>query len=277
MHGNTKKDKLDLVIFGDSLCTDFYVTRTLPTMIRARMSANSGGWPSRMKLNSQVLSTVSGHLTPAPPSVRLRSKLLLGAKNIDEKINSYIKTFQAHPKAYFIFLGHNNLDWYADTKKKNISFDEHLRTYPKLMSESLISNLKEISTRTASPNKETPIVISGLANYHDFFPLRENCLKKKEYKFAHMSEIIFESIKQENQENLLKLQDELNIEVQKIISKEYNFFKELNYNLSFSDVFSKLPLKDTRILNDQDAWHLSDWGKDYFANAIEEYLTNLVK
>lgn len=268
--------KKKIVIFADSLATDFFVTTPLETMIRAKRSARKGGWPVKINYQTETYSSVSGYLDPCPASVRLRSKILLGAKSHKQKIKQYLKNHQTHPDMYFTWLGHNNVDWFADLKLNKREKTEYLANYPKEIAVQTIENLKLLVKNTQRPKADTKILISGLVNYIDFFPLRDQKIKYDSPAHYQIAGEIFESLALEHQKDLLKLVGDINHNLQEQCEFHSLYFKENGFNLLFDNKLNSLELKDIVILDNRDAWHLSDQGKEYFAQNLEllfdEYL-----
>lgn len=260
----------DIVLFGDSLCTSFYVSKVPETMLRARRSANKGGWPELTGLNINPYTSVSAYLDPCPPSIRLRSKLVLGAKSIHQKIKFFVKENNVHPRVYLTALGHNNLDWKADILKRKMTFAKFLKVYPQEIAEKTIESQKLIIRKMPRPNSDLPqkILISGLVNFEEFFVIRKKRVVEVGIQYSGLAEDIFESLRPEYQKNLLKLRNQINEKLEEEVKRQREFFKSYNYDLQYVDFYQNLPLIDPKILHESDSWHLSEHGHRYFADNL---------
>ena len=227
-------------------------------------------------MSVDTYASVSGYVQPSPPSIRFRSKYLLGAKSLDHKVLSYLSKDHPHPKAYFIWLGHNNLDWFADTNIIGQCPQEYLRKVPGIIAKQTISSLKRIVLNKKIPDTMTPMLVSGLVNFSDFLVLRNQVNLANQPKGVALSIEIFPSMEAHNQKMLLDFVKSINAELQKQIEEQKIYFMKNNFKLIYSNTFSEIPIKDLRILSESDLWHLSEYGRRHFASHIEDELRSLI-
>jgi hypothetical protein len=254
-----EKKSSDLVLIGDSLSTNFYVSGLIATGFRARFPGP--GWAGRLKIEN--LSRPSNYLDPRPLSLRAFSERFLKAKSLKQMVHEILLRPRL-PETVLLWIGHNNLDWKADEEVRGYSVDG--KTQVLKWAEVYLDDVGRLLE--AGVKK---IYCFGLINFESFFKARREAQlafskDPKNFPYFEESDDIFQSMKPEFQHEVVALALEFNRAL------KAGILKLGDSRVFYSDCFAEMVI-DLPTLNSSDAWHFSKRGIERLASLVLKELT----
>jgi lysophospholipase L1-like esterase len=183
------------------------------------------------------------------------------------------------PDLVLIWIGHNNIDWAAETPVSEREHPEpHLHDLARNFRADYARQVQRLISDARNEQHKVAIVVFGLVNFEAFFKARETAesLRAKDpklYPYLEVDYSHFMSMRPAYRKNMIRfaliMNDELRAMVNELNREPH---RPLNTQVRYSDAMAKADISRVELIHAMDAWHPSVKGHNVLAKAAFEAL-----
>jgi lysophospholipase L1-like esterase len=274
-----------MAMIGDSLSKNAYISSIPSTFWRARVERQRDWFldtdPSpdsidsvfeRVEACTPVVATEYsgvGALVDSGETKPNFFRRLVRTRNFSGQVDEILGK-RRYPDLILIWIGHNNLDWAAETppaerKHPQKRFEQLARIFRK----NYERQLRRLIDRARNQNHKVAIVVFGLVNFKAYFKAREEAeaLKAKNprlYPYLQVDYQHFRSMRPAYRGGMIRLALMMNRELRAMVD-ELNRNHPANVQLRYSDALAKVDIGHAYLIHAMDAWHPSKKGHNLLA------------
>ena len=278
-----------VAMIGDSLSKHAYISSIPSTFWRARTERRRDWFldtdPSSTsvysvferleKLTPLVATEYSGlaAMVDAGTGKANFFRRLVRTRNFSEQVDQIVNA-KRHPDLVLIWIGHNNVDWAAETPVNE-------RDHPEKRLQQLATKFRADYTRqmrrliscAQNDNHKVAIVVFGLVNFEAFFKAREatEALRAKDrhlYRYLEVDYQHFLSMRPEYRANMVRFALMMNRELAAMVD---DLNKEISHSskvqVRYSAALARADISRAELIHAMDAWHPSVKGHNVLAQA----------
>jgi lysophospholipase L1-like esterase len=281
---NMQLRPMEIALIGDSLSTDFHAG-SIPFMLWKSHFLGNGNWFSETHGEIRSIFTRFNERTPvvalhlARVAARVNHpreptnffKRLAGVVPFSDQLDYLLKRHRL-PRAIFLWIGHNNVDWVRRLSPRQ-SQDEVIRRVAFRLRINYKLHLQTLLERADRDGNETSIFVFGLINFSAFFQARQimESIRRKDprsYPFLESAFRTFPSMKPDYREQMIALAEMMNLHLASV-TQEFRSRPNAHaaVKLIYSDAFATAELNDPKFYSKWDAWHPSIQGHKALAQA----------
>ena len=276
-----------VAMMGDSLSKNAYVSSIPSTFWRARTERRRNWFLDTDPSPASVYSVFERleRLTPLVATehsgvgaivdrgdVRESfARRLIRTRNFSGQVDQVLKA-RRYPDLVVLWIGHNNLDWAADTPVEEREHPEkRFVKSAKEFEQNYRRQLLRLMARGEKEDHKVSIVVFGLVNFEAFFKAREEteALREKNPKLYPYLEIDYRhflSMRPAYRGGMIRLALMMNKELQAMVT-DLNRQCPPNVQLRYSDALAKVDIGRAELIHAMDAWHPSVKGHSLLAKA----------
>ena len=276
-----------VVMLGDSVCMDIYISSPWSTFWRAHTS-RGGNWFLDSASVGPGIYSVSKRLEEVTPFVAIEYagigavvdheraqqnffRRILGTRNFSGQISQLLWA-RRFPDLILVSIGHNNVDWAWRCPPDELSALERRLNYQcKEFRENYARELRRLLGRAGRERHRVAVVIFGLINFELYFKGREEAERLREsdkrlYPHLETTYKYFLSFHPDYRRNLIRLASMVNEELRTMVEQ---LQRELSGNtqVRYSDALATADLSRAELLHPIDGWHASVEGHNVLAQA----------
>ena len=298
--GQITKDALiarlpHIVLIGDSVCMDVYISSAWSTFWRARTcggknwfldtEASPRGIRSVAKMLEEFTPFVAtqyagiGALVDHPRDRHNFFRRILGTRNFSGQVTQLLAAGR-FPDLILISIGHNNVDWAWRSPASELEQPEdRLQQQSWRFREDFARQLRRLIQRAPTESHRVAIVVYGLINFELYFKAREVAERRREqdmtlYPHLETTYKYFTSFRPAYRRNLIRLACMINEELRAMVSDLNREFETIStLQLQYSDALATADLSRVELLHAVDGWHPSTEGHNILAEAAFRGLT----
>lgn len=283
----------EIALIGDSLSTNFYLMGSLgATISKARyVNQSQGNWfldtdPSAgsiysfaERLDREIPIRVRNHATVSAyvdhamtVEVSATASGALGVLSLSEQVDEIVLAARRFPDITLMWIGHNNINWAKGSGRQGDA-GAHLKWIVAAVVENYEKQLRRLVHRAAKKDGSSLIVVLGLINFESFFRARAAMEEQKNrdpklYPYLEKGPEIFESLKPEYRQNMIRLALMVNEGLKRMVRGVSSLE---NVKIEYSDALARVEIADSSIYS-EDAWHPGIAGHSRLAQAVYQDL-----
>ena len=276
-----------VVMIGDSLSKNAYISSIPSTFWRARTerrrdwfldtdpSPNSvySVFERLQRLTPLVATEYSGvgAIVDSGSAKEDFFRRLVRTRNFSGQVDQVLKA-RRYPDLVMLWIGHNNLDWAAETPIKEREHPEkRFEEYAKKFEQNYRRQVRRLMARAEKENHKVSIVVFGLVNFEAFFKAREEAealreKNRKLYPYLEVDYSHFLSMRPAYRGGMIRLALMMNKELEAMVT-DLNRERPSNVQLRYSDALANVNIGRAELIHDMDAWHPSVKGHSVLAKA----------
>ena len=276
-----------VAMIGDSLSKNAYVSSIPSTFWRVRTERRRDWFLDTDPSPASVYS-VFERLEPLTPLVATEhsgvgaivdrgdvrenfARRLIRTRNFSGQVEQILKA-RRYPDLVMLWIGHNNLDWAAETPANEREHPEkRFAEYAKKFEENYRRQLLRLMARAEKEDHKVSIVVFGLVNFEAFFKARAEteALRAKNpklYPYLEVDYRHFLSMKPAYRGGMIRLALMMNKELHAMVT-DLNRHCPPNVQLRYSDALANVDIGRAELIHAMDAWHPSVKGHSLLAKA----------
>jgi lysophospholipase L1-like esterase len=199
------------------------------------------------------------------------ARRLIRTRNFSGQVDQVLKA-RRYPDLIMLWIGHNNLDWAAETPVKEREHPEkRFEEWAKKFEQNYRRQLRRLMARAEKEDHKVAIVVFGLVNFEAFFKaraeteaLREN--NRKLYPYLEIDYRHFLSMRPAYRGGMIRLALMMNKELYAMVT-DLNRQCPPNVQLRYSDALANVDIGRAELIHAMDAWHPSVKGHSLLAKA----------
>jgi lysophospholipase L1-like esterase len=276
-----------VAIIGDSLSKNAYVS-SIPSMFWRVRTERRRDWFLDTDSSSASVDSVFERLERLTPLVATEhsgvgaivdrgdaresfARRLIRTRNFSGQVDQVLKA-RRYPDLIMLWIGHNNLDWAAETPIKEREYPEkRFEESAKKFEQNYRRQLRRLMARAEKEDHKVAIVVFGLVNFDAFFKaraeteaLREN--NRKLYPYLEVDYRHFLSMRPAYRGGMIRLALMMNKELHAMVT-DLNRQCAPNVQLRYSDALANVDIGRAELIHAMDAWHPSVKGHSLLAKA----------
>jgi lysophospholipase L1-like esterase len=276
-----------VAMIGDSLSKNAYVSSVPSTFWRARTERRRDWFLDTDPSPASVYS-VFERLEPLTPLVATEHsgvgaivdqggareslfRRLVRTRNLSGQVDQVLKTRRC-PDLIMLWIGHNNLDWAAETPVKEREHPEkRFEEYANKFEQNYRRQLRRLMARAEKEDHKVAIVVFGLVNFEAFFKAREEAEALREnnrnlYPYLEVDYRHFLSMRPAYRGGMIRLALMINKELHTMVT-DLDRECSPNTQLRYSDALANVDIGRAELIHPMDAWHPSVKGHSLLAHA----------
>lgn len=199
------------------------------------------------------------------------ARRLIRTRNFSGQVDQILKGAR-YPDLVMLWIGHNNLDWAAETPIKEREHPKkRFEDYAKKFEENYRRQLLRLMARAEKEDHKVSIVVFGLVNFEAFFKAREEAEALREnnpklFPYLEVDYRHFLSMRPAYRGGMIRLALMMNKELHAMV-KDLNRQRPPNVQLRYSDALADVDIGRAELIHAMDAWHPSVKGHSLLAKA----------
>ena len=288
-----------VAMIGDSLSKNAYISSVPSTFWRAR-TKRQHDWFLDTDPSSDSVDSVFERLGRLTPLVATEysgvgalvdqgtrpanfPRRLVRTHNFSEQVGKLVSE-KRFPDLVLIWIGHNNVDWAAQTAANEREQPEHhLHELARKFRTDYAQQLRRIISGAENEHHKVAIVVFGLVNFEAFFKARETAeslrsQSPKLYPYLETDYSHFMSMRPAYRKNMIRFALIMNEELRALVNelnREPN--RPSNVQIRYSDALARVDISRVELIHAMDAWHPSVKGHSVLAKAAFESLNPSLK
>jgi lysophospholipase L1-like esterase len=276
-----------VAVIGDSLSKNAYVS-SIPSMFWRVRTARRRDWfldtdPSpasvysvfeRLERLTPLVATEHsgvGAIVDRGDARESFARRLIRTRNFSGQVDQVLKA-RRYPDLIMLWIGHNNLDWAAETPVEEREHPEkRFEEAAKKFEQDYRRQLRRLMARAEKEDHKVSILVFGLVNFEAFFKaraeteaLREN--NRKLYPYLEVDYRHFLSMRPAYRGGMIRLALMMNKELNAMVT-DLNRQCPPNVQLRYSDALANVDIGRAESIHPMDAWHPSVKGHSLLAKA----------
>ena len=276
-----------VAMIGDSLSKNAYVSSIPSTFWRVRTERRRD-WFLDTDSSSASVCSVFERLERLTPLVATEhsgvgaivdrgdtresfARRLIRTRNFSGQVDQVLKA-RRYPDLIMLWIGHNNLDWAAETPVQEREHPEkRFEESAKKFEQNYRRQLRRLMARAEKEDHKVAIVVFGLVNFEAFFKAREEAeaLRESNRKLFPYLEIDyghFLSMRPSYRGGMIRLALMMNKKLHAMVT-DLNRECPRNVQLRYSDALANVDIGRAELIHAMDAWHPSVKGHSVLAKA----------
>ena len=199
------------------------------------------------------------------------ARRLIRTRNFSGQVDQVLKA-RRYPDLIMLWIGHNNLDWAAETPVKEREHPEkRFEESAKKFEQNYRRQLRRLIARAEKEDHKVAIVVFGLVNFEAFFKAREEAealreSNRKLYPYLEIDYGHFLSMRPSYRGGMIRLALMMNKELHAMVT-DLNRQCPPNVQLRYSDALANVDIGRAELIHAMDAWHPSVKGHSLLAKA----------
>jgi lysophospholipase L1-like esterase len=204
---------------------------------------------------------------------------LVRTRNFSEQVSQII-TAKRFPDLVLIWIGHNNVDWAAETQVDEREHPERrLRELARKFRADYARQMERLISGAQTKNHKVAVVVFGLVNFEAFFKAREaaeslRAADRHLYPYLEVDYKHFVSMRPAYRANMIRFALIMNEELRGMVN---DLNREMKYSpnvqLRYSDALANVDISRVELIHAMDAWHPSVKGHNLLAETAFDSLS----